>query len=240
MSRIRISIGMSEVAMSNTSALAVLPYDRCVQSRDDDVSHLVSRALANLGNDCERARRYLNDALALLRPHVEEPSAHELPANGRFRAGGLARWQATRTVTYIDCHLESGLDVKVLAELVSFSKSHFSRAFRRSFGISPMAYVKLRRIERAKGLMTSTNQQLTEIALTCGFADQSHFNRSFRRAIGESPGRWRRINVRTESKTSDTSGKADTIRANGSASLRNKGTLRREVPQPAPERMLVV
>jgi AraC family transcriptional regulator len=187
--------------MSDNSELAVLPCNGGVQCRDDGVSHLVNRALMVLENDRGRARRYLKDALALLRSQVEEPNADEPPVNGLFRAGGLARWQVSRTVTYIDSHLDSGLDIKALAELVSLSKSHFSRAFRRSFGISPMTYVKLRRIERAKGLMTSTNQQLTEIAINCGFADQSHFNRCFRRAIGESPGRWRRINVRIESRT---------------------------------------
>jgi AraC family transcriptional regulator len=86
--------------------------------------------------------------------------------------------------------------VPLLAKLVSFSKSHFSRAFKQSLGLPPMTYVKMRRIERAKTLMTSTNQQLTEIALICGFADQSHLNRSFRRVLGVSPGRWRRTNVR--------------------------------------------
>jgi len=40
--------------------------------------------------------------------------------------------------------------------------------------------------------MVSTDAQLTEIALACGFADQSHLNRSFRRMVGMSPGVWRR------------------------------------------------
>lgn len=40
--------------------------------------------------------------------------------------------------------------------------------------------------------MISTDQQLTEIALACGFADQPHLNRSFRRVVGMSPGLWRR------------------------------------------------
>jgi AraC family transcriptional regulator len=55
-----------------------------------------------------------------------------------------------------------------------------------------MTYVFGRRVERAKSMLRGTRDQLTEIALSCGFADQSHLNRTFRRAVGMSPGLWRR------------------------------------------------
>jgi AraC family transcriptional regulator len=82
-----------------------------------------------------------------------------------------------------------------LAGLLAFSTSHFSRAFKRSLALSPMAYVASRRIERAKLMMNSTRGYLREIAPDCGFADQSHLCRSFRRMVGVSPGQWRRINA---------------------------------------------
>jgi transcriptional regulator GlxA family with amidase domain len=59
-------------------------------------------------------------------------------------------------------------------------------------GSPPMVYVSMRRVDRAKLMITSTGQTLTEIALACGFADQSHLNRCFSRLIGVSPGKWRR------------------------------------------------
>ena len=92
----------------------------------------------------------------------------------------------------IEEHLGSKLEVGRIAEHVSLSRSHFSRAFKLSMGSSPMAYVSMRRVERAKLMMTSTGQPLIEIALACGFADQSHLNRCFRHVIGISPGKWRR------------------------------------------------
>jgi AraC-like DNA-binding protein len=42
-------------------------------------------------------------------------------------------------------------------------------------------------------MMRSTQEQLSDIALACGFADQSHLTRSFHRCVGMSPGVWRRI-----------------------------------------------
>jgi AraC family transcriptional regulator len=164
-------------------------------SASERIAHLVRRAMLFLESDLRVAWRCLNDASALL-GGPEEPSSPSDPITNRpFRSGGLARWQTRWALAHIEANLESKLEVEALAALVSFSKSHFSRAFKRTLGLPPMAYVMLRRIERAKVLMTSTSQQLTEIALICGFADQSHLNRTFRRIIGESPGRWRRTNV---------------------------------------------
>ena len=178
------------------------------------ILNLVTRALVVLESDCPTARRCLNDAVALLGRNPGEGNEDDAVARGVFTPGGLARWQAKRAVTYIDGHLESRLDVPLLAKLVSFSESHFSRAFKHSLGLPPMAYVKMRRIERAKVLLTSTNQQLTEIALICGFADQSHLNRSFRRAVGVSPGRWRRTKLQLFRKVGGASEEGVRPRAN--------------------------
>lgn len=100
-----------------------------------------------LDSDCQGARRCLNDALALLGAHTEEGTAEDPVANGVFHAGGLARWHARRTITYIDTHLDSRLEVPTLARLVSFSmialncgfadQSHLNRSFRRVIGVSP-------------------------------------------------------------------------------------------------------
>src|ERR1700722_619969 len=100
-----------------------------------------------------------------------------------FMRGEPSGWLAKRALAYMEDHLGSKIEIGRIAEHVSLSKSHFSRAFKLSMGSSPMVYVSMRRVERAKLMMTSTGQQLAEIALACGFADQSHFNRCFRRLI---------------------------------------------------------
>jgi AraC-like DNA-binding protein len=75
------------------------------------------------------------------------------------------------------------------------SAGHFSRTFRNSFGCSPLQYVMRRRMERAQGLMLSTNIPLAQIALDCGLSDQAHFSRLFRRIVGECPREWRRARM---------------------------------------------
>ena len=79
-----------------------------------------------------------------------------------------------------------------LAELLGLSKGHFARTFKRAFGVSPHAYVLRRRIEVAQGLMLTTCEPLSSIALTCGMCDQSHLAHTFHRIVGETPDSWRR------------------------------------------------
>lgn len=158
----------------------------------DNVILHVRRAMQYVESDHQAALQCLHFASMLLGADAQQSGANAPVVLSGFQPGGLARWQARRALAYIEENLESKLATRELAALVSFSRSHFSRAFKRSLGLPPMEYVAKRRVERAKLMMISTGEQLTEIALACGFADQSHLNRSFRRLVGMSPGLWRR------------------------------------------------
>src|SRR5258708_3733306 len=109
--------------------------------------------------------------------------------------GGLAPWQIRKLITYIDVNLDRTITTLCLAEVARLSSFHFCRAFRDSFGDSPHGYVIRRRMERAQGLMLTTNSSLGQIAAECGLADQAHFNKLFRKFAGVSPGAWRRARM---------------------------------------------
>jgi AraC-like DNA-binding protein len=105
---------------------------------------------------------------------------------------GLAPWHVRRVISYIEANLDTRIKNSDLAAVARLSVFHFNVAFRKSVGDSPHGYIIRRRMERAQGLMLSTDASLSEIAATCGLADQAHFTRLFRRIVGESPGAWRR------------------------------------------------
>jgi len=150
------------------------------------------RAMAFFESNREVAWRCLRDASTLLAGESEAIGIGAPPLQSILRPGGLAAWQAKRAMEYIEDNLGSKMALRDLAGTVALSPGHFSRAFKQSLGSSPMAYLAARRVERAKLMMTSTRERLTEIALACGFADQSHLTKSFSRVVGISPRRWRR------------------------------------------------
>jgi AraC-like DNA-binding protein len=109
--------------------------------------------------------------------------------------GGLPLWRMRKTCDFIDANLSSTLRISYLASNANLSHSHFARAFRRSFGESPYAYIVRMRVQRAQTMLLTGVAPLQQITLDCGFSDQSHFSRLFTRLVGEAPGAWRRARV---------------------------------------------
>jgi AraC-like DNA-binding protein len=95
---------------------------------------------------------------------------------------------------YIKERLAQSLQLRDLAGVTRLSSSHFSRAFKGSFGQTPHTYIVQQRVTRARHEMLNTRAPLSEIAIACGFADQAHLARMFHREVGMAPNRWRRAN----------------------------------------------
>jgi AraC family transcriptional regulator len=159
----------------------------------DTVGRLLSNAGKALSTDLDAAEICLAQASVLLQAERRRQCLQPAPRAGVSLArGGLAPWQVRRVIAYIDSHLAERIKVPDFRELTRLSGSHFSRAFRNSFGDSPHSFVIRRRIESAQKLMLETSEPLCEIALRCGLCDQAHLSRLFRQAVGMSPNAWRR------------------------------------------------
>lgn len=154
------------------------------------VTHLLQRACLSLDRDTHGARREIQKALELLLDNAVRTEIQ--PRHGHSRIHGLAPWQARRVVDHIHANMETPIRVEDMASLTRLSTSYFFRAFKLSFSLSPHAYVLTLRLARACELLLGSNEQMSQIAVACGFADQAHFSRVFRREMGCAPGLWRR------------------------------------------------
>ncbi|MFS2092806.1 helix-turn-helix domain-containing protein [Pseudomonas sp. Pseusp11] len=105
--------------------------------------------------------------------------------------GGLSPWRENLVKQLILDHLGETLEVTELARVCALSRSHFSRAFKCSTGVSPQDWIRQQRIARAKQLIRNTDLTLTQISLECGFCDQAHFSHIFTRSEGITPFAWR-------------------------------------------------
>ena len=107
--------------------------------------------------------------------------------------GGLTPWQQRYAKDMLLADLTGATSLASIAAGCGLSPSHFARAFRKSTGMPPHAWLNKARVERAKILLRQRSPSLTAIALQCGFVDQSHFTRVFARHVGLTPGAWRRM-----------------------------------------------
>lgn len=108
------------------------------------------------------------------------------------KRGGLAPWQERRAKQRLTADVAEPTTLNDLAQECRMSVSHFSRAFRQTTGMTAHQWLTHHRVEVAKQILRDGGSELSDVALTCGFADQSHFSRVFSRAVGMPPGAWRR------------------------------------------------
>ena len=93
---------------------------------------------------------------------------------------------------YICSHIEEQFSLTHLADLVYYNASYLSRIFKKHTGLTLTSYVTGMKIERAKKLLTDTNQKINSIAEDLGFASPSYFHQTFRKNMGVSPLEYRK------------------------------------------------
>jgi AraC-like DNA-binding protein len=80
---------------------------------------------------------------------------------------------------------------RTLASISNMSLRAFERRFLATFHLTPQRFLRKLRLRIASRALVYTDEPLSEIALSCGFADQSHFSREFRRQFGRTPREYR-------------------------------------------------
>jgi AraC-like DNA-binding protein len=93
----------------------------------------------------------------------------------------------TRLVQSAARHLESR-NVASVAEALGVSERHLRRVFREVVGLSPKAFFKLIRFERAlKAARDARDSSWSDIAVGAGYYDQAHLITDFRSIAGVTP-----------------------------------------------------
>lgn len=85
------------------------------------------------------------------------------------------------------------LSLSEIAALINIHPVHLSRTFPVYFGCSFSQYIRLIKLQKAMQLLADKGLSLTEIAVSCGFADQSHFIRHFKAIRQMTPLSYRRL-----------------------------------------------
>lgn len=89
---------------------------------------------------------------------------------------------------HIRTHLSSDLSIEKLSSLACMSSSHFYKAFKNETGLSPTQFINKVRVEKAMSLLRTSDMDLTEVYMACGFNNRSYFNRMFKRYYKRNPG----------------------------------------------------
>jgi AraC-like DNA-binding protein/mannose-6-phosphate isomerase-like protein (cupin superfamily) len=86
---------------------------------------------------------------------------------------------------------DPSLRVADMASVVHVSEVYLRKLFREALGVSPVTFLRLRRVERATLLLRATEWPIKRIARECGFAELPFFFRTFKRLTGRTPKNYR-------------------------------------------------
>lgn len=104
----------------------------------------------------------------------------------------VAEAEIQEAARYIYHHFAEPLTLEEVAGRVHMTPTYFSRKFKRVTGIGYKEYLNHVRLKEAARLLLETERSVTEIALSCGFADGNYFGDLFKKEKGISPRMYRK------------------------------------------------
>ena len=94
-----------------------------------------------------------------------------------------------------EASLDAGLPtVKSCADQMNMSPSYLSDMLKKETGKTTQQHIQGTIVDRAKNLLLSTNEQVSQIAYGLGFEYPQHFSKMFKKLTGMSPAEYRKIN----------------------------------------------
>lgn len=100
-----------------------------------------------------------------------------------------APWQIRHAADYIEQNWDRPITIEALTQVTGTSARSLFHLFKRTYGVSPMVFVRKIRLRRAKSMLTNPTPQtsVTAVGVLCGFSNMGHFARNYHDAFGERP-----------------------------------------------------
>lgn len=104
----------------------------------------------------------------------------------------VLRYNMQPILNFIQANLHNDISVDELARMACFSKDHFTRIFKSIMGIPPHEYLIRKRIEKAQGLLLTSDFSHAQIMEETGIRNVSYFSRMFKKHTDKTPAEYRK------------------------------------------------
>jgi AraC-like DNA-binding protein len=180
-----------DFAAERAGSFVELRFDIGHILHDSVMLHLARAIVPVLERPHEVNTLYLESLFLAVRDHIAVTygSFSKKTTRGEW---GLTACQLRHVLEYIEANLGHDVGLADIAAASASSISSLARGFKNALGISPHQWVLKRRIALAQRLIYEGATPLSEVAVSCGFADQSHLTRVFVQKVGSAPTTWRR------------------------------------------------
>jgi AraC-like DNA-binding protein len=98
----------------------------------------------------------------------------------------------------IDSNPLSRKSITQLAPDLHVGRNQLQTAFKQLTKQTIKRYRLIKRMEAARGLLSTGVESVKEVALECGYKNPGNFNTDFKNIFGKTPGEWLSDNVKNE------------------------------------------
>ncbi len=95
----------------------------------------------------------------------------------------------------LDKQVSESEGIDQVALQLGISHAHFTRLFKQEVGMTPIDYLRNKRIQKGIHLLLNTNDSVESIALQCGFTCGNYFSKVFHKKIGMNPNTYRKLHL---------------------------------------------
>ena len=88
-------------------------------------------------------------------------------------------------------NLQGQILLEQMADFTAMSPRNFSRVFKKSTGLTPMKFLEILRLDRAREILSAGSDSLKSIAFECGFGCEERFRNAFVRRFKVTPSQYR-------------------------------------------------
>ena len=188
--------GFIDRAASENGISSRFEFAEVYKDNDPLIQHLGLTLLSESEDPESQGRRlFVDSVIQTLTLHLLTHYGTSTPTIQNV-TGGLPGYKLRRVKEFVTENLEADLSLAEISAVADLSQFHFSRAFRKSTGLTPQQFLMQQRIERAKELLAKDDLPIVEVSLRTGFKNQSHFTSLFRKFTKLTPKVWRESFVR--------------------------------------------
>jgi AraC-like DNA-binding protein len=101
--------------------------------------------------------------------------------------------QVRQSKAFMEKYLSEKIELEKIASAAFMSRFHYTRIFKRVYGLSPRQYLKDLRINKGKELLKQ-GLNISQVCFEVGYDSLPTFCNAFKKATGYSPGEYQNLN----------------------------------------------
>lgn len=147
-----------------------------------DLSLITVKSIETIvdSNNIDDIKKSIESTIEIISAGLEREDEHELAMNN--------------AKAYIEKYFMKDISLDEISMVAGYSKSHFSRTFKKEMGINFSKYLIGVRINEAEKLIKNSDKSIYDISLEVGFNDYSYFSKAFKDTFDISPKEYRKNN----------------------------------------------